>query len=145
MRNRLLSPMVVLLLAGASVVPSADVRSQFKGLVMPARYYVTLATCETGMNWQHNTRTYTSGFGISRRTFSRWSSRSPQRGARGMTPREQAIVADAIAWHGYTHRDGEFIYPVGPWGWGCVKIRPALQQMICASQHPKVQRWKRGC
>jgi hypothetical protein len=62
-----------------------------------------------------------------------------------LTPRQQVRVADAIAFSGYVTRSGELVWRVGPWGWGCVKRTPILQAYICASNHPKVRRWKRGC
>ena len=142
MRTRLVAAVLV---ASLFVPGVAHAGSQFDDLVMQPRYYVELATCETNLNWDHSTLSYTGGFGIYRQTFARWSSRSPKRGARGLSPREQAVIADRIAWVGYTRADGEYVYPVGPWGWGCVKMRKKLQRMICASRDKRVQRWKRDC
>lgn len=112
------------------------------GAILPDDYYDRLAQCETGGNWNHSTRSYTGGLGINRHTFQRWS---PYKSARGLTPRQQVRVADAIAFSGYTPRNGDHVWRVGPWGWGCVKQNPVLQAHICRSTHPKVQRWKRGC
>jgi hypothetical protein len=112
------------------------------GAILPDKYYDTLAQCETGSNWNHNTRSYTGGLGIYKPTFRRWSKYNS---ARGLTPRQQVRVADAIAFSGYTTRAGEHVWRVGPWGWGCVRHSPTLQGFICRSNHPKVQRWKRGC
>jgi len=112
------------------------------GAILPDAYYDRLAQCETGGNWNHNTRSYTGGLGIFKPTFRRWSK---YHSARGLTPRQQVRVADAIAFSGYTTRAGEHVWRVGPWGWGCVKQTPLLQAYICRSHHPKVQRWKRGC
>ena len=110
--------------------------------ILPDAYYKSLAQCETGGNWQHSTRSYTGGLGIYRGTFKRWSNHSS---AKKMTPRQQVRVADAIAFRGHTEPDGEFVYPVGVWGWGCVKGQKHLQTYICQSKHKLVQKWKRRC
>lgn len=109
--------------------------------VMSDYFYDTLAQCETAGNWQHNTRTYTGGLGIAKGTWARWSNSSS---AKGKDPRYQVQVADNIAFHGHT-TDGVYKYPVGVYGWGCIKRSPLLKGLICKSRHPKVQRWKRGC
>ena len=119
-----------------------DLSRRKYGAILPDAYYDRLAMCETGGNWNHATRSYTGGLGIHRQTFRRWSRYTS---ARGLTPRQQVRVADAIAFSGYTTRTGEHVWRVGPWGWGCVKQNAVLQAYICASGHPKVQRWKRGC
>jgi hypothetical protein len=62
------------------------------GAILPDKYYDTLAQCETGSNWNHNTRSYTGGLGIYKPTFRRWSK---YHSARGLTPRQQVRVADA--------------------------------------------------
>jgi hypothetical protein len=116
--------------------------------VLPDAYYNALGTCETGLpgtnepNWKHSTRSYTGGLGIHRSTFRRWSNHSS---AKGMTPREQVRVADAIAFKSHIERDGTKIWRVGPWGWGCLKARKSIQRYICQSRHPLVQKWKRNC
>ncbi len=122
-----------------------DMSRRKYGAILPDHYYDGLAMCETAGDWNHSTRSYTGGLGINRGTFARWSNRSPRRGARGMTPREQIRVADRIAFSGYQPSDGAFVWPVGPWGWGCLKGRKSLQRYICASTHWRVQKWKRGC
>ena len=120
---------------------------EYRG-VLPDAYYNALGTCETGLpgtnepNWKHSTRSYTGGLGIHRRTFQRWSNHSS---AKGMTPREQVRVADAIAFRGHTEPDGEYVWRTGPWGWGCLKARKSIQRYICQSRHPLVQKWKRHC
>ena len=110
--------------------------------VLPDAYYDGLAMCETGGNWNHSTRSYTGGLGIYRGTFKRWSNHSS---AKGMTPREQVRVADAIAFKGHTDPNGNHVWRVGPWGWGCLKNSPRLQAFICRSAHPLVRKWKRNC
>jgi hypothetical protein len=112
------------------------------GGVLPDRYYDLLAVCETGHNWSHSTRSHTGGLGINRGTWQRWSNTSS---AKGKTPQVQVAVADNIAFMGHTELDGEFVYPVGPFGWGCVKHSKTLQGFICRSQHKAVKRWKRNC
>lgn len=147
MRNRLLLCIATAVCCAAVTVPAssvhADPRTGFDGLVMPEQFYYRLARCETNSNVNHSTRSYTGMFGIYRGTWKRWSNSSS---AKGKTPREQAKVVDAIAWLGHTEPDGEFVWPVGPWGWGVVKSNcMGLQRFICKSKHPKVLRWKRGC
>lgn len=120
---------------------------EYRG-VLPDAYYNALGTCETGLpgtnepNWNHSTRSYTGGLGIHRSTFRRWSNHSS---AKGMTPREQVRVADAIAFKSHIEPDGTKIWRVGPWGWGCLKARKSIQRYICQSRHPLVQKWKRHC
>jgi len=120
---------------------------EYRG-VLPDAYYQALGTCETGLpgtnepNWKHSTRSYTGGLGIHRSTFRRWSNHSS---AKGMTPREQVRVADAIAFKSHIEPDGTKIWRVGPWGWGCLKARKSIQRYICQSRHPLVQKWKRHC
>lgn len=125
--------------ASASKTPPAH--HVYRG-ILPDAYYKGLAQCETGGNWQHSTRSYTGGLGIYRGTFKRWSNHSS---AKNMTPRQQVKVADAIAFRGHTEPNGEFVYAVGVWGWGCVKGQKSLQRYICQSRHKLVQKWKRGC
>ena len=132
--------------ASAGLEPSA-IRPERRGHshydgVLPDKYYDLLARCETGHNWAHSTRSYTGGLGIARGTWQRWSNSSS---AKGKTPAQQVAVADNIAFLGFTESDGEFVWPVGPWGWGCVKKWKSLQSFICRSRHKAVQRWKRGC
>lgn len=127
----------------------AEARSVFHGLVMPPKFYKSLAQCETGknpdgsLNWDHQSRSYTGGFGIYRGTWKRWSNSSS---AKGKSPRYQAEIVDNIAFQGFTRPDGTFQWPVGPWGWGAIKAGcMGLDDMICNSKHPKVQKWKGRC
>ena len=123
------------------VSAAADPHGKYDG-ILPDAYYDQMARCETGGDWNHSTKSYTGGLGINRRTFQRWSNHTS---AKGMTPREQVRVADAIAFRGHTEPDGEFVWRVGPWGWGCLKGQKHLQAFICKSRHTLVARWKRGC
>lgn len=120
----------------------------FHGVMVDA-YYLTLAHCETGYTktrepvWTYQSRNYTGAFGIHRQTWRRWSG---SRSAKGKTPQEQVRVADNIAFRGYTTSKGEFVYPVGVWGWGSVKANcGGLQRFICQSRHRLVLRWHRHC
>jgi len=116
-------------------------RKKYKG-ILPDAYYDTLATCETQANWKHSTRNYTGGLGIARGTAHRWSG---HRNLAKFDPRKQVEIADRIAFTGWTNKSGAHVWRVGPWGWGCLHIRPSAQRFICASNHKLVQRWKRGC
>jgi hypothetical protein len=123
--------------------PHLDWSRKKYGAILPDKYYDSLAQCETGGNWNHSTRSYTGGLGIHRQTFRRWSK---YQSAKGLTPRQQVRVADAIAFSGYTTRDGTHIWRVGPFGWGCVRGSALLKAYICKSNHPKVVRYrKRAC
>ncbi len=139
--HRLATIIVIALLGTATPVRAADNHAIYGG-IMPDGYYTALATCETGLNWKHSTLSYTGGLGIHRQTFRTWSRHSS---AKGLTPKQQVKVADAIAFKGYTNKAGRHIWRVGPWGWGCLKLRKSIQLYICQSKHPLVQRWKRNC
>jgi hypothetical protein len=123
------------------VSAAADPHEKYDG-ILPDAYYDGLAMCETGGDWKHATKSYTGGLGINRGTFKRWSNHTS---AKGMTPRQQVRVADAIAFRGHTEPNGEFVWRVGPWGWGCLKLRKSLQTFICKSRHTLVVKWKRNC
>jgi len=115
------------------------------GAILPDAYYDGLAMCETRQNWQKKGTNYTGGLGIAKGTAYRWSGK---RNLHKLTAQQQVEVADRIAFLGWNNPKKKvtpFKPPVGPWGWGCLKIRPNLQRYICASKHEKVQRWKRGC
>ena len=114
------------------------------GAIMADAYYDGLARCETGGNWAHSTRSYTGGLGIYRGTAHRWAGR---RNLAGLTPRQQVRIADRIAFSGWTNRAGEYVAPVGPFGWGAV--RNGCGQMLrylCHSKHKRVQKHRaRAC
>lgn len=114
------------------------------GAIMADAYYDSLARCETAGNWQHSTRTYTGGLGIHRGTAHRWSGR---RNLANLTPRQQVRIADRIAFSGWTNRAGEYVWPVGPFGWGAIRngCGPMLRY-LCQSRHPRVQKHRaRAC
>ena len=133
--------LITVLSVPAHASAAADPHGKYDG-VLPDAYYDGMALCETNSDWSHSTKTYTGGLGFNRRSFQRWSNHSS---AKGMTPRQQVRVADALAFRGHTEPSGEFVWPVGPWGWGCLKQRKSLQAFICKSRHKDVQRWKRNC
>lgn len=149
MRTRILITIILSLSIPSIVLSEAPVSAskppmEPKPLIMPWKFYLNLAQCETNFRWHKSSLNYTSGYGIAKRTWRRWSETSK---ADRYTPREQAIVVDRIAFRGHTRKSGEFVYPVGPYGWAVIKYQNCmgLQQMICKSKHPLVQRWKRYC
>jgi hypothetical protein len=145
MHKRILTTIIALSLLSASPVHASTTdkhtHRKYHGL-MSDYFYDRLASCETGGNWQHSTRSYTGGLGIYRGTWQRWSNSSS---AKGKTPEYQVRVADKIAFLGHTEPNGEFVWAVGVYGWGCVKRTPELQQLICQSKNPKVYRKRRNC
>lgn len=144
MRKRILTSIIALSLLSASPVHASTTdkhtHRKYHGL-MSDYFYDRLALCETNSNWQHSTPSYTGGLGIARGTWQRWSNSSS---AKGKSPRYQVQVADNIAFLGHT-KDGVYKYPVGVFGWGCVKNRPELRNLICKSTNPKVYRKRRNC
>ena len=110
---------------------------------LPKAWYVELATCETGNNTAHVSRSYVSAFGIYRRTWDTWAD-TPARKAHTLSFAQQARVVDRIAFYGHTER-GKKWWPVGPWGWGCLRLRPSLRYGLCHATATVVQKWKRGC
>lgn len=121
-------------------------RKKYRG-VMPDAYYHDLGRCETGGrrgDRLHSTRTYTGAFGIHRGTAHRWSGR---RDLTKLTYKEQVEIADRIAFLGWTNKRGEYVYPVGPFGWGAVKLGCRhLLKYLCASKKKVVQKYRgRAC
>ncbi|CAB5218873.1 hypothetical protein UFOVP227_6 [uncultured Caudovirales phage] len=123
-----------------------DMSRKKYGAIMADGYYDLIAQLETGIsgdNWNYSTRTYTSALGINRQTAKRWSGRVS---LANMTPRQVVRIADRIAFSGWTNPTGEYVYPVGPFGWGTVRHSATLRRYLCKSTHPRVQRWrKRAC
>ena len=140
-KNLMALPLILTLSIPAHNTPLPTSRAKYQG-VLPDAYYDQLATCETGGNWAHSTKSYTGGLGIYRGTWRTWSD---TRSATGKTPAEQVKVADAIAFKSHINPDGRKVWRVGPWGWGCVKGQKHLQDFICQSRHTLVVRWKRNC
>ncbi len=110
---------------------------------LPKDWYEALARCETGLNVKHRTRTFVTAFGMTRHAFSLYADTHPSR-AHTLTFAQQARVVDRLAWFGHTE-NGRKQWPVGPWGWSCLKNTPKLRMVLCRSTHPRVQKWKRGC
>lgn len=137
---RKIIPPIIIALTLAIPAPASAYGEE---LVMPWGWYRRLAQCETGLNVNHSTRSYTSMFGIARGTWQAFSNRSS---AKGLTPLEQARVVDNIAWEGHW-TGNHYKHPVGPWGWGAIRRQNCmgLKDMVCKSKHPKVQRWKYRC
>jgi len=134
----------IAIVSSLAIPTTTHAKSYGDELVMPWQWYKRLAQCETDSRWHTSTRNYTSGYGIAKGTWRRYSNSS---NADRYTPLEQARIVDRIAWLGHTEPDGEYVWPVGPYGWAVVKSQNCmnLQQFICRSTHPKVQRWKRYC
>lgn len=134
-----------------AVIPPSMAKWQNTKPVMPKRFWEIIAQCETGNDTRHATRSYITAFGLNRQTASTWSeynamSKRGARALRSLSWQEQRVIAERIAFKGFfNERQGRFVWPVGVRGWGCFKIRPSAQAMLCASRHPLVQRWKRGC
>lgn len=139
---KILTALIAMISLTAPPTASTD---PFAGRVMPPRFYHRLAQCETGKQWidGHTRKQYTSGFGIARGVWMRYSNSS---GADRYTPAQQAVIVDRIAFLGFTDGTGKFYHPVGVWGWGVVKSNCMnLQRFICKSKKQVVQRWKRHC
>jgi hypothetical protein len=139
---KILTALIAMISLSAPPTATSD---PFTGRVMPARFYHRLAQCETGKQWLDlkTRKHYTSGFGIARGVWMRYSNSS---GADRYTPRQQAVVVDRIAFLGFTDGTGKYYAPVGLWGWGVVKNNcMGLQGFICRSQKEIVQRQKRHC
>lgn len=149
MRKSILITIILSLSIPSTILLEAPVSAsktpkETEALVMPWRFYKRLAQCETDSRWHTSTRNYTSGYGIAKGTWRRYSNSS---NANRYTPIQQARIVDRIAWLGHTEPNGEYVWPVGPYGWAVIKSQNCmnLQQFICRSPHPKVKHWKRYC
>ena len=131
--------------AHEEVLPTT--RSKYGG-ILPDAYYDALGTCETGLpgtrrpNWKHSTKSYTGGLGIARGTAWNWSG---HRDLAKFPAEKQVEIADRIAFRSWINKDGRKVWRVGPWGWGCLKMKKHIQAFICASKHELVKPWRRGC
>ena len=119
------------------------------GAIMPDAYYQQISRCETSLpmgapyrEGRHSS--YTSSLGIHKGTAARWSGR---RNLNHLTPRQLTRVADRIAFSGWTNPKGEYVWPVGPFGWTTVrKGCGQTLQYLCQSHHKRVQKYKaRAC
>ena len=126
-------------IAFSSILPTeAKAEGLFAERILAPHFYHRLAKCETGSNWKHETKSYTSGFGIARGVWQRFSNSST---ASRYTPEQQAIVVDRIMFLGFQGKP-----PVGAYGFGTVKKNCMnLQRFICKSKRAEVARFKRGC
>lgn len=111
--------------------------------ILRNKFWEAIATCETGFNLNHSTPSYTSALGINRRTWRTWNNTKT---GLHKTWQYQKWVAENIAFRGYYKKNQHrFIYPVGVWGWACLRKGTEAHRILCNSQHPLVQRWKRDC
>ena len=120
-------------------------RDKYHG-VLGDDYYDDIARCETNtkLGEPYGTKSYTSPLGINRGTAYRWSGK---RNLNGLTAQEVVKIADRIAFLGWTNPAGEYVYPVGPYGWGTVRhgCGDTLEH-ICKSKKKSVQKYReRGC
>jgi hypothetical protein len=120
-------------------------RAKYAGL-LPDQYYDDVSRCETNtkLGQPYGTRTYTSPLGINRSTAHRWSGK---RDLNSLTPAQIVNVADRIAFLGWTNKKGEYVWPVGPFGWGVVRsgCMHTLAH-LCKSTVKKVQKYRaRAC
>lgn len=123
-----------------------DLSRRKYGAIMADAYYDQIAQCETGLTLDktYNSKSYTSPLGIHRQTARRWSG---HRDLAGLTPRQIVRIADRIAFSGWTNHAGEYVYPVGPFGWGTVRHGCGQTlRYLCKSHHPRVQKYRaRAC
>lgn len=120
-------------------------RDKYHG-VLGDDYYDDVARCETNtkLGEPYGTKSYTSPLGINRGTAHRWSGK---RNLNGLTAREVVKIADRIAFLGWTNPAGEYVYPVGPYGWAVVRSGCGnTLEHICKSKKKSVQKYRaRGC
>lgn len=98
--------------------------------VMPPRYWDLVAICESSQdgetaNWQDRGN-WAGGLGIARGTWNRYGGRQFAATPDKATREEQIIVANRISVLGFTYKDGYYKWPVGFFGWGCIKNRSSL-------------------
>jgi hypothetical protein len=120
-------------------------RDKYRG-VLPDKYYDQVSRCETNtkLGEPYGTKSYTSPMGINRGTAHRWSGK---RNLNGLTAQEVVKIADRIAFLGWTNPAGEYVYPVGPYGWAVVRSGCGQTlEYICKSKKKSVQKYRaRGC
>lgn len=123
-------------------------RRKYSG-ILPDAYYDQIARCETGLTLGQPFRpgkhsSYTSALGINKQTARRWSGHT---NLNRMRPRQLVRIADRIAFAGWTNRKGEYVWPVGPFGWSTVKHGCGdTLQYLCHATHRRVQKYRaRAC
>jgi len=108
---------------------------------------VWLATCETGNNTKHRTRSYVTAFGFYKRTFDLFAD-TPHQAAHKLTWNQQARVLERAFFYGWRKPDGSKQWPVGPYGHACWKKLWAkdatLRHLVCYHRKHQVRRWCRG-
>jgi hypothetical protein len=110
--------------------------------VVTARMWAALAQCETGSNLAHNTRSYISALGMAKGTFNTWGGTRADTRSWSRTME----VAERVAWYGhYNTKQKRFVWPVGPWGWGCLRQGSEAHRLLCAKHNSVVKRWHRHC
>jgi hypothetical protein len=145
-----LATIIVIALLGTATPVSAHTaldmsRTKYGGL-LPDQYYDDVAQCETDtkLGKPYGTLSYTSPLGINRGTAHRWSGK---RNLNSLTAAQVVNVADRIAFLGWTNKKGEYVWPVGPFGWGVVRsgcMRTLAH--LCKSKVKKVQKHRaRAC
>lgn len=120
------------------------------GAIMPDAYYEQISICESGLplgtpfKAGNKHSRYTSSMGIFKRTALRWSGST---NLNKLTARQLTRVADRIAFAGWTNRAGEYVWPVGPFGWTTVRNGCGdTLHYICHSKHRRVQKYRaRAC
>jgi hypothetical protein len=128
----------------------ADWSRKKYGAIMPDAYYDQISRCETSLPMgapfkagdKHSN--YTSSMGIHKRTALRWGGGT---NLNNLTARQLSRVADRIAFAGWTNRAGEFVWPVGPFGWATVRHGCGdTLHFLCHSPHKRVQKYRaRAC
>ena len=132
--------MAALILALAPPIPK-DAPTNPAGIAT-AKLWAALAQCETKSNLAHESRSYISALGMAKGTFSTWG------GTRADTRSwlRTMEVAERVAWYGhYNIKQKRFVWPVGPWGWGCLRIGSEAHRLLCANNRTEVKRWHRHC
>ena len=140
---RLATITIIALLGTATPVQAANNHSIYGGIMVDS-YYTQISRCEVNSNWAHRTKSYTGGLGMYTGTAWRYSG---HRRVGRMTPRQQVAIADRVAFLGWTTPKGEYVWPVGPFGWGTVRHGCGnVLDLLCKSRHPKVKRYNaRAC
>lgn len=98
--------------------------------VMPVEYWDNVAICESSKDgetadWQDGGR-WAGGLGIYIGTWIRYGGREFAKTPKTATKEEQIVVANRISVLGFVRKDGSYKWPVGFFGWGCIKHRKSL-------------------
>lgn len=98
--------------------------------VMPAEYWDLVAVCESSVdgvnpNWRDRGN-WAGGLGIARGTWNRWGGRQFAPTPDKATREQQIEVANRISVLGFVYKNGYYKWPVGFYGWGCIKNRKSL-------------------